>query len=424
MTAVDVIRQSIKNREQVITIYGSFNGEQINQMIEEAFQDVDDGSFPNGIDTNSTFNSTKAMIVIDYHDGRPVPTPSFNEERKPTPKPEPKPTPSQPKEKKSGGLFGLFGRMFHQEEKKPEPNSKPIPKTQQKSEKTLQFADESIPSDINATKTIMDVGQGSFIDEININQAASFMLDTSDYNRANEILQKEAELYISNSEGACNLSMSGRTHHGMSTFFLDFELGMSKEVFYDHLSKGRKAAAPTMHRLTHGGDMPPVMKVYLAYAYFQKYVKYATEYVATMHGKPNGNFHMAYGPLMLKKGVCEGYSWALIHLLKTIQIPAVLVVGSRGPGSHHAWVKAQIDGQTYNIDPTISSSNFISLAGFLKSDQSMKSKGYREKGKYPAATTTTYDNGANVISFLQKERENAIRKGGDRAILDMTIQGG
>ena len=64
-----------------------------------------------------------------------------------------------------------------------------------------------------------------------------------------------------------------------------------------------------------------------------------------------GNAHNAYGALVERRAVCEGYAEALQYLLHKVGISSVLVHGtSKGEG--HEWNIVKIDGKYYHVDLT------------------------------------------------------------------------
>ena len=65
--------------------------------------------------------------------------------------------------------------------------------------------------------------------------------------------------------------------------------------------------------------------------------------------------HTAYGPLVEGKGVCQGYSEAMMMLARVAGIPCQYVVGdggNTGDMESHAWNCIQIGGQWYMLDVT------------------------------------------------------------------------
>ena len=63
------------------------------------------------------------------------------------------------------------------------------------------------------------------------------------------------------------------------------------------------------------------------------------------------DIYSAYGALVNKKALCEGYSKAMQLLLKSFSIPAVVVTGE-ADGENHMWNMVYIKEEWYNLDVT------------------------------------------------------------------------
>lgn len=64
------------------------------------------------------------------------------------------------------------------------------------------------------------------------------------------------------------------------------------------------------------------------------------------------NSNSAYGVLVDGMGQCEGYAAAMAFLCDEAGIPNYMVTGCDADGATHAWNKAVLDGEWYNIDCT------------------------------------------------------------------------
>ncbi|WP_044912863.1 InlB B-repeat-containing protein [Butyrivibrio sp. WCE2006] len=64
--------------------------------------------------------------------------------------------------------------------------------------------------------------------------------------------------------------------------------------------------------------------------------------------------HTAYGSLINKTSVCDGYAGALSYLLKKLNIDTMIIAGYTKSGNqgNHAWNIVCIDGEWYEVDPT------------------------------------------------------------------------
>ena len=441
MNPSDTLLNALNAGQSEVTLYGKFSEQQLHDIFNAAWERVEPGLYPEGVAWNASFDDKHVEFQIDYKGQRPknsAPIPQKPhqnppENQKPIPKQQqPESTPKP----KNGGLRGLWERFMgggnpNQNGPKPQPQHERQPKQkpiQQNGQHIpLEDLDRPLPEPDHVESLLCESDATTYVDKVNINYAASFMLDAmSDHRRHQAIIQKELPTYAVQSEGACSLSVSARTRGPCCTFFIDFDLGMKNNVFYDHLGKGRRAAKTTMYRLTHNGNFADIMKIYLAYAYFQKEVTYNMEYASKRNTAPDGNMHMAYGPLTLKSGVCEGYSWALIHMLASAGIPAALCFGRVQGRGDHAWVKVELNGRIYNVDPTIMprSDGAISVIRFLKSDAYLKAQGYIENNPIYHADDDLYDDTYDVIEELNRYRDAAIRAGADRNILMSQTIGG
>ncbi len=82
------------------------------------------------------------------------------------------------------------------------------------------------------------------------------------------------------------------------------------------------------------------------------------DYLAKQTTYQNGkNAHNAYGALVEKKAVCDGYSRAFQWLLYQAGIPALIAEGTSinpasGGQEPHAWNVVKIDGEYYHVDLT------------------------------------------------------------------------
>lgn len=91
--------------------------------------------------------------------------------------------------------------------------------------------------------------------------------------------------------------------------------------------------------------------------------------------------HSAYGALINKAAVCEGYALAFQRIMDTMGIPCFVA-----SGNDHAWNVVQVDGQWYHIDVTNADQDWgIGRKYFLISGSSM---GY-----------TTWGNDMNVVTM-------------------------
>ena len=121
----------------------------------------------------------------------------------------------------------------------------------------------------------------------------------------------------------------------------------------------------------------------------------------------NMNPWNAYGALVDKRPVCQGYSLAFIAVMNRLGIPCTFVTQDAAPGDSagHGWNRIELDGEWYNLDvtwddPTTSNQGTPHTTYFLKSDQWFRDYAAAHNQKYHTqwapegvpGTDTTYDN--------------------------------
>nr|WP_279233260.1 transglutaminase domain-containing protein [Hathewaya massiliensis] len=115
--------------------------------------------------------------------------------------------------------------------------------------------------------------------------------------------------------------------------------------------------------------------------------------------------HSPYGPIILHKGVCEGYAKAMFVLLNKAGVQCEVVVGeginslgkSLGKGGH-AWNIVKLDGEWYNLDvtwddPGVNIDDSISYVYFNLTDEEIKRDHIRDERslkEYPQCKGTKY----------------------------------
>ncbi len=94
-------------------------------------------------------------------------------------------------------------------------------------------------------------------------------------------------------------------------------------------------------------------------------------------GNEKESSHSLVGPLVSKKGVCDGISKAAAFLLNTYGVESSVVTGKdRKDGGNHAWNVVRIDRQWYNTDVTydLQKGAGTPIRFYLNMDDAMTSK--------------------------------------------------
>lgn len=118
---------------------------------------------------------------------------------------------------------------------------------------------------------------------------------------------------------------------------------MKYSITGDALESAKIAFESETNRIL--SNINPLMSDYEIELYLHDTIVQTVDY--TLNAQ---NAHNAYGALVDKKAVCDGYSKALQHLLRKCGIQALVVTGVANTG--HAWNIVKIDGKYYHTDAT------------------------------------------------------------------------
>ena len=125
--------------------------------------------------------------------------------------------------------------------------------------------------------------------------------------------------------------------------------------------------------------------------------------------------YTAYGALVNRMAVCQGYALAYQELLAQCGIESEYVSGW-GNGGRHGWNIIQIDGEWYHVDvtwddPTPDREGYVRYKYFLKSDKTMSRDPSNWESSH-ACTSTTYD---NTTILPPEDEQEAIEKAEEEA---------
>ena len=127
--------------------------------------------------------------------------------------------------------------------------------------------------------------------------------------------------------------------------------------------------------------------------------------------------HLAYGPLVEKRGICGGLAWAFKRLMDEAKIECICVAGflKENMKVGHVWTLVKLDGQYYHVDPTWGiKDDGVYISGLLQPDSVMKHTHIWDTSKYPAAKGMRFsyeyiedylvDNGAEYLDMGAAEK--------------------
>lgn len=249
---------------------------------------------------------------------------------------------------------------------------------------------------------IYDKGGDAFINEIDIRRGNIFYIHTPFINNTVKLFNDRMLQIIGTSEGVVSYNYNIDDSTSENVFRLILNIKMDYPEFIRRIDEGEKKAKEIYHKLTNNASLPPEVKCLLAYAYMQKNTKYDYPYMKTWTKVEDQivDNHTCYGSLVLKKAVCEGYSWGLIKLLREAGIEAVPVTGNHD-GTGHEWTKVRINGHWYNLDCTLDPvDEGIVLGPFLVSDACLLRNGYVFDPFGRVADDPRYESDINIRNFF------------------------
>ena len=98
--------------------------------------------------------------------------------------------------------------------------------------------------------------------------------------------------------------------------------------------------------------------------------------------------HLAYGPLVEKRGICGGLAWAFKRLMDEAKVECQCVSGFLKEDTKvgHVWCLVKLDGQYYHVDPTWGiKDDGVYVKGLLQPDSVMRNTHIWDVSRYPAA---------------------------------------
>ncbi|WP_144512806.1 DUF5050 domain-containing protein [Bacillus sp. FJAT-22090] len=115
----------------------------------------------------------------------------------------------------------------------------------------------------------------------------------------------------------------------------------------------------------------------------------------------------AYGSLINKVAVCDGYTKAMALLLNKVGVQALQISGT-GNGGGHSWNMIKIEGQYYHIDttwddPVPNKPGSVHYNYFLKNNEQMKVDHRWDESSYPIANSSKYNYFHVMNTMVEKD---------------------
>nr|WP_317413184.1 transglutaminase domain-containing protein [uncultured Solibaculum sp.] len=197
-------------------------------------------------------------------------------------------------------------------------------------------------------------------------------------------------------EGIISWRINSFAFEKMSTdtvCFLTYDYVLPTVQLRQLQSKTAFAAKTIWKSILGRAQVPQFVKPFLALSYLSQECTYDQRAFDEVEDKPNQAPsdpipHLAYGPLVEKRGICGGLAWAFKRLMDEAGIECICVSGYLKEDLHagHMWDLVKLDGQYYHVDPTwgIKGSG-VFIGGFMQPDAFMRNTHLWEEEHYPKA---------------------------------------
>lgn len=158
------------------------------------------------------------------------------------------------------------------------------------------------------------------------------------------------------------------TYAGNTVLTITLSYSLTGDALTEAKALFQAAAAAMLEGIDSG--MPEAERERILHDRLVESVSYDT-------GLDKPNIYNAYGAIVGRTAVCEGYARAMQYLLYQAGIPCLIATGS-SKGENHAWNVVCIDGAYYHLDPTWddpvghTSFDFISYAYFNLTDEEIR----------------------------------------------------
>ncbi|QTD41024.1 transglutaminase domain-containing protein [Sporosarcina sp. Te-1] len=172
---------------------------------------------------------------------------------------------------------------------------------------------------------------------------------------------------------------------------IQYKYSVSPGILRVHQKAMQAEADRVLQSIIQPGDTD-MEQVKAIHDYLVMHVAY--DYENLKNNSLPSDSYTAYGALVKKSAVCEGYTKAAQLLLDRLGIENRFVIGSAG-GELHSWNAVKLDDTWYFMDitwddPVPDKPGFIQYAYFLVTTEQLRTDHTWKEDEYPAATSTTY----------------------------------
>lgn len=293
---------------------------------------------------------------------------------------------------------------------------------------TIQYQD-SCPESLN--DVIVDNGDWNANSIIKKGVPKEVTLITSDVDGVTQKLANILDIMLSNYEGIHGWLTSTSSFEKLTTdvvCIITYSYIMPPQQLRQFQGKAIFAAKNIWRTILGKARVPQFVKPFLALSYLTQECCYDQRAFDEVESDPSSVPsdpvpHLAYGPLVEKRGICGGLAWAFKTLMDEANIECICVSGflKEDLKTGHMWNMVKIDGQFYHVDPTWGiKDNGVFVSALMQPDSMIKSTHIWKHENYPSARGIRFDydyiedylaengdefldDGANEIYFFPEE---------------------
>lgn len=133
----------------------------------------------------------------------------------------------------------------------------------------------------------------------------------------------------------------------------------------------------------------------------------AYDYDNFLKNNVSDDSYEAYGALINKIAVCDGYTKSMALILNMVGVQTIQVTGIAN-GGNHSWNMVKIDGQYYHVDttwddPVPNKPGSVHYNYFLKNTKQLKVNHQWDETAYPVATSSKFNYFHNMNNMVEKD---------------------
>ena len=152
-------------------------------------------------------------------------------------------------------------------------------------------------------------------------------------------------------------------------------------------------------------EMSDLEKVKSIHDYLVLSVAY--DYDNFLKNNVSDDSYEAYGALINKIAVCDGYTKSMALLLNKVGVQTIQVTGIAN-GGNHSWNMVKIDGQYYHVDttwddPVPNKPGSVHYNYFLKNNEQLKVDHQWDVNIYPIAASSKYNYFHSMNTMVEKD---------------------